>query len=491
MNETNSIEKKKLSKATLEFLVSGTTSENLYKTLQNVARNMKDCGYTLPETFGFINDKNVPGLGKLTPENMKIIVAVFTPSLMPAIPASGNKGGDTLMNGLQELLAVFRDNLLIYQDETFFWRDTGSNIVKKITFTQLKPIFFSKLAERGTVLPHKQLVELMKTFTTFATPYIGIDKIPASFSITPGELTFRYIDIQSMMQEAPTPTWDAFLKNCGANGKALAAFVWLLLNPQYESRQYLLMVGEGKNGKGSFNDWLMRLLGPEGYTSENPKNDHWLASCVGKRLCFFNELQGTSFVMSGNFKAVTGSDSVTISNKYEKAFSTVLETKFILSTNSSIDIESSVASKSRCILVTMDNKPELIPDFKARLQAETAGFLYKCKQAFDELYDYQLLEIKTDYEDFEMESETFSHDFEILWQRTFKYDENAKLRSVLVSDAIMQTSSKYDKYFRQNFIKWMIREKNIKKVKSRGHTYFKKLDLKHEMISTLSEKDLD
>lgn len=487
----NTIEKKKLSKATLDFLVSGTTAENLYKTLQNVARNMKECGYTLPETFGLINDKNVPGLGKLTPENMQIIVSIFTPSLVPTTSSSGNKNSGALMEGMHELLAIFRDNLLIYQDETFFWRDTDSNIVKKITFNQLKPIFFSRLAERNMALPHKQLVELMKTFTTFATPYIGIDKIPASFSITPGELTFRYIDIQSMMHEAPTPTWDVFLKNCGANGKSLAAFVWMLLNPQYESRQYLLMVGQGRNGKGSFNDWLMKLLGTEGYTSENPKNDHWLASCVGKRVCFFNELQGTSFVMSGNFKAVTGGDSVTISNKYEKAFSTVLETKFILSTNSSIDIENSTASKSRCILVTMDNKPELITDFKAKLQAETAGFLYKCKKAFDELYDTSLFEIRTNYENFDMESETFSHDYELLWQRTFKYEEGAKLRSILFSDAIAQTSNKYDKYFRQNFKLWMFREKGIEQIKVKGYSLFKNLTLKHEMISTLSEKDLD
>ena len=165
-----------------------------------------------------------------------------------------------------------------------------------------------------------------------------------------------------------------------------------------------------------FNDQLVGLSASDKY---------WPALCLGKRIGVFNDLNNTSIIMTSQFKQITGGDKVSIEQKYEKTFSAVLETKFILTTNRSINIINDVAERRRAIMVEIAPDQTFIEDFEERLTFEGNYFLYKCKLAYEELYDRKRNQINCDYSFFEEESGSYEEHHEALFDKLFVLDPNA------------------------------------------------------------------
>lgn len=468
-------EQGKLSKNTLSFLTLGVPSEYYEDSLVTAIKDMKNKNYTLYDIYQLLDKQ--PGSEKLDVDRMKKVQDIFY-GKKPA--KTDETKGNSLAETLEQLLHVFKDNLLIYQNDTYFWRETDSNIIKKIDYASLKPLFFKEMSKLGGMQLSREVIEMLNTFLLFASPHLNLKTLPPAFSTDSDELTFRYININEMINDTPCPTWDVFIENCGVNGPALMAYTWAIFFP-VELRQYILIRSHGKTGKGVYTNWLQTIMGDEATCSLNPKNAHWPAACVGKRLGLFPELNNTSFVQSSEFKAITGNDTVSVTDKYEKAFSTKFDIRFVLSTNGSINIENRVSESSRCILVDMRPVSEYIEDYQEKLNNETPGFLFKCKQAFNELYNPKLKELKSDKSDFEAHAKIFEDDYEIVFERAFKIDEDAKLRSVTFTSAV-NAVSKSDKYFKQNFKEWVLQNKpTVKVVKIRGHFHFKNLALSVEL----------
>ena len=59
--------------------------------------------------------------------------------------------------------------------------------------------------------------------------------------------------------------------------------------------------------------------------------------------------------------------------------------------------------------------------YKIKIKNEGNAFLYKCKQAYEKLYNKESLLIKCSSEAFEMHSSNFEADFEVAWEKAFKY----------------------------------------------------------------------
>jgi putative DNA primase/helicase len=267
-----------------------------------------------------------------------------------------------------------------------------NNTVKLLSDSDVMRKVSEAYDAQGAVILHRHSDQALKTWKTSASK---IDKLPPSFSLDKNEVAFKHIKLD--IKECPTPTWDDFVRRCGLNGEALMAFVWSLFERDCKSNQYLLLRGSGKDGKSTFTTWLTDIFGTENTAALSSGYDKWPAQCVGKRLGLFAELNDTKFIMSENFKKITGRDLVMITEKYEKAYSTVLDAKFILTTNKSVQVSGGEAEKRRIILCDMETGD--MPNYVENIYKESPGFLHNCQKAYKKLYnpDKKIIECASKY----------------------------------------------------------------------------------------------
>lgn len=324
----------------------------------------------------------------------------------------------------QALRDLLNPSIQVYADELgakVFFRIHPNNIVKHISFQSLVSLAIKELEKTSFLISSTELADHLKTWSDKVE---ALKSFPSSFELGGSDLTFNRIEIS--LTEGSTPTWDYFISKCGENGPSLMAFVWALLERKCETQQYLLLKGSGRDGKGAFTRWLDRLHGGQ-TVGLNALDKYWPAMCVGKRIAVFNDINKTSVVMTSAFKQITGGDKVTIEQKYEKALSIRLDTHFILTTNRSINIIDEEAERRRAILVEIENDNTFIENYEEKLHNETSAFLFKCKQAYRELYIPTTKQIKCDYSFFEAESSSFEEQNESLFKRCFEMNEKRVL----------------------------------------------------------------
>jgi hypothetical protein len=122
----------------------------------------------------------------------------------------------------------------------------------------------------------------------------------------------------------------------------IAVFMKSVLDPNDFSRQALVLVGLGKEGKGVFCKFLERAIGEACVTlQENAfdrENRFGMVPAINKRLIILQDIkQPSSVIESPMFKSVTGNDTLSIDRKFQNAMEwRVHGTKLILVTNKKI-----------------------------------------------------------------------------------------------------------------------------------------------------------
>jgi hypothetical protein len=478
-----------LSPKTMDFLLNGAEPLNWNNRLSSAAFDMNGQGYSYDQAVEKLSKMNNPYFnGTLDKRDMTTIKQAFK---KPAkIQKREKKDKDGFFERLIGTLNVNFSNILIYADEmgaTRVLEKNENNIVKNISFEGLLSRAAAIFIKEGFgFLPHKILTEVAKTWLTNSAAFgFAIDKLPSSFSLEADELTYNRVSIE--LVDGPTPTWDDFISRCGANGRALMAYTWSIFEKDDKSPQYLFLRGAGNDGKGSYTEWLQNILGKNAVCALSADDPHWPAQCMGKRLGLWPELNATSKVMTTTFKGITGGDAVTITQKYEKAITTTLDIKFILSTNKAIEIAGSDAEKRRIILVDLGPRGLQIDDYKLKIKEETSAFLFKCKKAYHELYDTKALTIKCDHESFEQHSASFEDEFELLFSSYFKSAPGMRIKAVEVTEAITKFKA-YDRNFKSNFKEWLERKKGVGKIKTNGGIwYLTNLELQRPSDSALRQ----
>ncbi|GAC1502990.1 MAG: hypothetical protein NVS1B10_07940 [Candidatus Saccharimonadales bacterium] len=332
---------------------------------------------------------------------------------------------------------------------------TNNNIAKPIGMDGLASALAAPLADVGMLMCDKDLRENIRTYLNMVPV---LREMPKSISLDANVLAFNHT--KANPAEGPCPTWDHFVNNAGPNGEALKAFVWAMLQEDIRLQQYLFLRGSGGDGKGSFVRWLNKLMGSAS-CALNAGDAHWPAACVGKRLGVFNDLNNTAVVMTSAFKQITGGDMVSVTQKYEKAYSAVLDTCFILTTNRSLSVISDPAERRRSISIEFPKPTEIIKDYERKLEAETQQFLYKCREAFNRLWDKDKFKIECDYEAFDNAAGSFEEEFEALFENNFKLNPDAST-SATVFQSILRNLQKLDNRTISNFKEWLERTHGIK-----------------------------
>lgn len=191
------------------------------------------------------------------------------------------------------------------------------------------------------------------------------------------------------------PTFGAFF-----NGKLtnpimgmlrVAVFVRSVLDPKNFSRQALVLVGLGKEGKGVFCKFLERAIGDACVTlQENAfdrENRFGMVPAINKRLVILQDIkQPSSVIESPMFKSITGNDTLSIDRKFQNAMEwRVHGTKVVLVTNKKIWLNNTY-SVTRVLPLFFqknyeDSEAKGVMDLSDQLLLEKDEFIQWC-------YDY-------------------------------------------------------------------------------------------------------
>jgi len=358
--------------------------------------------------------------------------------------------------------------------------------VKLVSAEYLADRLAAYLASAGIIFNYSVHLDAVKTWTRTAPK---LNRIPPAITTDPNELAFLHLDLSKVTpalnetsEERACPTWDYFISNCGANGEALMAYTWSIFNREDQSAQYLLLKGDGGDGKGSYCRWLQNLLSDEAglyeaHAALDANDDRWPAQLVGKRLGIFNDINNTSIVMTSTFKQITGRDAVTINQKYEKAYTTRLDAKFILTTNKSVMLSGAEAEARRAIIISMERGTKTIPNYEAKIKEETWAFLEKCKTAYEKLYDRERFTILCDMEEFLVQSETFEADFDYIFDTYFEAgtEENELAGNAVQGVLRVELKTNHE---HSGFIDFMKRKHGVQKLRRSGGIAYRGLKLK-------------
>lgn len=353
---------------------------------------------------------------------------------------------------LKNRLMIFRDS----QSGYTFLHLKNENLVEAVSEDWLAALLTKELDAKKYTLKPKQVREHIEGWVDRTADVVTV--MPPSFSLDPNVMAFHHLDIQ--LADGPTPTWDYLLSKCKINREALMAFSWGILEPQDELQQYVLLYGRGGDGKGSICRFWQHLL-TSSSVGLSTKDNYWIAQCVGKRLGIFNDVNNTGIIMSSEFKQVTGGDQVTIMNKYEKGYSTTLDTRLILTTNHSLNISSEESNLRRCIYVPMEPSDKIIEDFEKKLWDERSAFLFKSKQMYEKFYNKARKQIEADRSLVLVQAESYEEYYESIFYKHFELDP----KSQVIRREILETVSKDIKGNRheyKNLKEWMIRTLGIK-----------------------------
>lgn len=187
-------------------------------------------------------------------------------------------------------------------------------------------------------------------------------------------------DILDTWQESPT--FDQLMANF-SNSKGVMAFIGSIFFEQSYNQQYVWIHGEGGNGKGAFIRAIQNVFGAAFYSSTYvPTKDdkHWTHELIGKRLVVFPDCNDVTFVTSGLFKSLTGSDVIRVEQKFKDAYNVNINAKFMFHSNKLPKISSSESDKRRLILSESKNDKAFVPDrnFEEQLKKETPNFISNC-----------------------------------------------------------------------------------------------------------------
>lgn len=173
----------------------------------------------------------------------------------------------------------------------------------------------------------------------------------------PERFCYRRLPItQAPLTEAPQPFVD-LLKLAASDDGQFALTLWLgsLLDPDSSRIQYITLYGGGNNGKSTLVDALHQVLGVASLkmSSGDFMSRFGLSDAANKRAMLFDDNNNTSFMSTGEFKRVTGSNTLKVERKGENSFETRNHLKILIATNRLLQVTGDEADIRRNIIVNM------------------------------------------------------------------------------------------------------------------------------------------
>ncbi|WHQ55075.1 phage/plasmid primase, P4 family [Lactiplantibacillus plantarum] len=174
-------------------------------------------------------------------------------------------------------------------------------------------------------------------YAAFGSRLIDLTTLQSGGEADPQKLTRMHSDVQ-FNPDATCPLFNQFLDDVLPDPKDqafLQQYTGYLLEPSFKANAFLVIKGDGRNGKSVYLNLIKKLLGKLNVSSskiESLAGDFGLAPLVNKRANLSSEGQAASFD-TAEIKAICSGDAVTINAKNQAQYTTVLKAKFIFMTN--------------------------------------------------------------------------------------------------------------------------------------------------------------
>ncbi len=231
---------------------------------------------------------------------------------------------------------------------------------------------------------YKWTGEQAESFVKYWTYLFPAIPMPKSWA-WPGEDCYAFHRVPFIPEPGATPLWDELL---GRMDNAAAFQLWFgsLFFEQADRQTYVWLYGEGQNGKGAILRALERVFGPA-YKAEQVPADadkFWSYWLLGKRVVAFGDTNNTKFVASGNFKSLTGGDSVRMEIKGGASFCGQLKAMFIFASNERPHLSSEKADMRRAILCELGpivGEPQI--GYEEALWDELPAFVARCMGLYE------------------------------------------------------------------------------------------------------------
>lgn len=144
------------------------------------------------------------------------------------------------------------------------------------------------------------------------------------------------------VENAPKPAWDVdkWLLSLACGDQNVATLLWQIinesLNGNYTRGKYFLLVGDGNNGKGTYQQLLINLIGEENVSTLRIKqiNDRFSPSVmVGKVANIGDDIDGEYIANNENVQSIATGDTITVEEKRKQPYSVTLKLAMIFSAN--------------------------------------------------------------------------------------------------------------------------------------------------------------
>lgn len=168
-----------------------------------------------------------------------------------------------------------------------------------------------------------------KELMPFSCDYVFTSKIATNYNPAAHNISIDGWDVES------------WLDSIACGDKEISTLLWQVineaLNGNYTRKKSIFLLGEGNNGKGTFQDLLINLIGFKNVASlkVNEFDERFKLSLLeGKTVVIGDDVQaGVKIDDSSNFNSVVTGDSVQVEQKNKPMYNTVYRCAVIQSTN--------------------------------------------------------------------------------------------------------------------------------------------------------------
>ncbi len=208
---------------------------------------------------------------------------------------------------------------------------------------------------------------------------------------SPERYCYRRLPITQEALTICPPAFQELLTRTSQEGaQALALWLGSLLDASSNRSQYLVLYGEGNNGKSTLVDALTAVLGNAAISmsSSDFSNRFGLGDAGSARLLAFDDNNNASFMTTGEFKRVTGSKTLKVERKGKDAYRTRNNLKILIACNRLPALTGDTADMRRNILVKIGKfekqggTPGADGDWVRRLHDEMPDVLRYCYTAW-------------------------------------------------------------------------------------------------------------
>src|SRR5699024_7541101 len=196
---------------------------------------------------------------------------------------------------------------------------------------------------------------------------------------------------------------DSWLNSIACGDKEIVHLLWQVindaLNGNYSRKKAIFLVGDGNNGKGTFQELITNLIGPENIATlkVNEFEERFKLSVIdGKTAIIGDDVPANVYIDdSSNFNSVVTGDRVSIEMKNKQPYNAVFNCSVIQSTNGMPKFRNKTKGTLRRLLI--------VP-FKADFSGHTENMKIKDEYIRDDKVLQYVLQraINMDFEKFDV-----------------------------------------------------------------------------------------